>query len=99
VAEEIAMTQGLPAGPPRAESRGTGPVGPPPPGGPRGQVAGLDDAAKAGRLSNLLKVDAGELTGKVASGKELVDLMREKGVDLGQLRSILSSGDLVDVAM
>jgi hypothetical protein len=70
-----------------------------PPGGPRGQVAGLYDGAKADRLGNLLDVDAGELTSKVANAKELIDLMRDKGVDLGQLRSILNSGDLVDVAM
>jgi hypothetical protein len=69
------------------------------PGGPRGQVAGLDDAAKAGRLSNLLDVNADELTSKVLNAKELIELMRDKGVDLGQLRSILSSGDLVDVSM
>lgn len=69
------------------------------PGGPRGQVAGLYDAAKAGRLGNLLDVDADDLTSRVGNAKELIDLMRDKGVDLGQLRSILTSGDLVDVAM
>jgi hypothetical protein len=68
-------------------------------GATRGQVAGLGDADKANRLSDLLKVDAGELTGKVANAKELIELMRNKGVDLGQLRSILSSGDLVDVSV
>jgi hypothetical protein len=71
----------------------------PPPSGQRGQVAALDDAAKAGRLSNLLDVGADELTSKVGNAKELVDLMRERGIDLGQLRSILSSGDLLDVSM
>ena len=70
-----------------------------PAGGPRGQVAGLGDAAKADRLSNLLKVDSDELSSKVGNAKELIDLMRDKGVDLGQLRSILTSGDLVDVSM
>ena len=69
------------------------------PGSPRGQVAGLDDAAKAHRLSSLLDVGADELTSQVANAKELIDLMRDKGVDLGQLRAILTSGDLVDVAM
>jgi hypothetical protein len=69
------------------------------PGGPRGHVAGLEDAAKADRLGNLLEVDADELTSKVGNGKELIDMMRNKGVDLGQLRSILTSGDLLDVAM
>jgi hypothetical protein len=68
-------------------------------GGPRGHVAGLEDAAKAGRLGNLLDVDADELAGTVGNAKELIDLMRTKGVDLGQLRAILTSGDLLDVAM
>jgi len=95
-AEEIAAAQGLPAGPPRAAAA---PIGPPPGGGPRGQVAGLDDADKADRLSNLLEVDTNELTSTIASAKELVDLMQKKGVDLGNLRSILRSGDLVDIAL
>ena len=68
-------------------------------GGPRGHVAGLYDGVKAGRLGNLLDVDADELTTTVGNAKELIDLMRNKGVDLGQLRSILPSGDLLDVAM
>jgi hypothetical protein len=98
VAEEVATAKGLPAGPPQGSGRPSGPGGPPP-GGTRGQVAGLGDAAKADRLGDLLEVDAGELTSKVANAKELIELMRDKGVDLGRLRSILSSGDLVDVSM
>jgi hypothetical protein len=76
-----------------AEERDRAPVG------PRGHVAGLYDGVKAGRLGNLLDVDADELASKVGNAKELIDLMRNKGVDLGQLRSILTSGDLLDVAM
>jgi hypothetical protein len=101
MAEEIVSTKGLPVGPSRGEGTGrsAGPGAPVSTGGPRGQVAGLDDAAKAGRLSSLLEVDADELTATVANAKELIDLMRDKGVDLGQLGSILTSGDLVDVSM
>lgn len=96
VAERIATTRGVPTGAPRAE-RTDRPGGPPPGGGPRGQVAGLSDEEKTERLSQLLGVAAEDLTDKVANAKELVELLRDKGVDLGELRSILNNGDLVDV--
>jgi hypothetical protein len=70
-----------------------------PPGGARGQMAGLADAEKASRLSDLLQVEETDLTDKVANAKELLALMRHKGVDPGRLRSVLTSGDLVDVSV
>jgi hypothetical protein len=70
-----------------------------PPDGLRGRMAGLTDAEKTSRLSDLLQVDEIDLTDKVANGKDLLELMRDKGVHPGQLRSVLNSGDLVDVAL
>src|SRR4051812_31169315 len=70
-----------------------------PPGGTRGRMAGLADAEKTSRLSGLLQVEETDLTDKIANAKELLELMRDKGVDPGQLRSVLNSGDLVDVSV
>ena len=65
----------------------------------KGRTVGLTDGEKTSRLSDLLQVDEADLTDKVANGKELLELLRDRGVDLGQLRSVLNSGDLVDVAL
>jgi hypothetical protein len=62
-------------------------------------LAALDNASKAGRLGNLLDVGSDELASQVSNATDLVQLMQKKGVDLGQLRSILNNGDLLDVSM
>jgi hypothetical protein len=76
---------------------GQGPQGPPPggggPGGPGGP-AGLRDSSKVQQLNTLLSSDD-DLTKLSAS--QLVQKFQSKGVDLDQLRSVLNSGDLLDV--
>jgi hypothetical protein len=76
---------------------GQRPQGPPPggggPGGPGGP-AGLRDSSKVQQLNTLLSSDD-DLTKLSAS--QLVQKFQSKGVDLDQLRSVLNSGDLLDV--
>ncbi|WP_305782416.1 hypothetical protein [Symbioplanes lichenis] len=73
---------------------------PPPPGGPdgsRGEVAGLRDSSKLNQLSGLLDMSEDDVTTSATSATKLVELLQTKGVDLGQLRTVLTSGDLLDV--
>ena len=79
-AEKIAATKGRPE----------------PPGGPRGNLAGLNDTDKLNGLSSLTGTDSDTL-GSMSSAQQLVNLMRQKGVELGSLRNVLNSGDLLDV--
>ena len=65
----------------------------------KGRLDGSTDAGRTSRLGDLLQAEDTDLTDKVANGKELLELLRDKGVDFGQLRSVLNSGDLVDVAL
>ncbi|WP_432824906.1 hypothetical protein [Dactylosporangium sp. CA-092794] len=57
--------------------------------GSPGRRAGLE------RLSAALDTDAGQLTS--LSAADLVKKLRSRGYDLDQLRSVLNSGDLLDV--
>jgi hypothetical protein len=82
-AEKIATTKGMP---------------PPPPGGPKGEHTGIQDPDKLSRLSELLAMDTDDVTTQAASATDLVKLLQDKGVDLNALRSVLSNGDLLDVA-
>lgn len=78
---------------PTGRSRSEGP----PPGGPKGELSGINsDETKLNRVSSLLDTDAGEVS-KVNSASELVKMFQDKGVDLGTLRSVLNNGDLLDV--
>ncbi|MGI5242393.1 hypothetical protein [Dactylosporangium sp. CA-139066] len=82
------------AGKPGDAPAGKGPMGPPPGGGPGGSAA-LQDDAKRRQLGELLDSDTDDLS--KLSPNELVQRLQTKGVDLGQLRSVLDSGDLLDV--
>ncbi|GIF22414.1 hypothetical protein BJ973_002737 [Actinoplanes tereljensis] len=91
-----AIKRGLPAD--DAEKPAGAPPPSPPPGGPKGENAALQDPAKLGQLSQLLQMDSSEVTGQATSAAGLVSLLKSKGVDLTQLRSVLKSGDLFDIA-
>ncbi|WP_250009863.1 hypothetical protein [Actinoplanes sp. M2I2] len=87
MAEEIASTVGKPTPPPGAA-----------PGGPKGENSCLRDSSKLSRLSELLNMDSSSVTSQATSASSLVSMLQSKGVDLTQLRSVLNSGDLLDVA-
>jgi hypothetical protein len=84
---------------------GTAPASPPPPPpagrpdgpGSRGEVAGLQDPTKLNSISDLLDMSEDDVTTSATSATKLVELLQNKGVDLGQLRNVLNSGDLLDV--
>lgn len=78
-------------------THGSTPPPPPPPGGPRGENAGLRDETKLAEVGKLLRMDTDEVTAAATSAAGLVALLRDKGVDLGSLRDVLTSGDLLDV--
>ena len=61
--------------------------------GPGSSVVG--DTEKLGQLSSLYDIDSESLN-SASSAKELVDTLQQNGVDLGRLRSVLNSGDLLD---
>ncbi|WP_203682793.1 hypothetical protein [Actinoplanes siamensis] len=85
VAEKIAARRG----------RGTPP---PPPGGPRGENAGLQDAAKLKQVSDLLDMDTADVTSAATSASSLVSLLQDRGVDFSRLKDVLNrSGDLLDL--
>jgi hypothetical protein len=87
VAEKIAAQQ----------SQGTPPA--PPPGGPRGENAGLTDPDKLQQVSELLDMDTADVTSAATSASSLVTLLQDKGVDFTRLRDVLNrSGDLLDVS-
>lgn len=89
-AQEIATNRGRPQGAPQ------GPPPGPPPGGPKGELGGFNDEGKLAQVSSLLDTDV-ENVRKVGSASELVKMFQENNVDLGQLRSVLNNGDLLDV--
>lgn len=79
-----------------AGGRGTPPP-PPPGGGPKGANTGVTDTDKLEQLGSLLKMDATEVKTRATSATDLIKMMQDRGIDLGQLRNVLSSGDLMDV--
>ena len=88
----VANNQGRPQNSPPVPPSG------PPPGGPKGELSGLStDDSKAEKIGALLDTDATEVR-KVNSAAQLVKMFQEHGVDLNALRSVLNSGDLLDVA-
>jgi len=56
----------------------------------------LTDQDRLGQLSDFAQIPAEELGG-TRSATELVDLLRDRGVRLESLRSVLTSGELLDV--
>lgn len=63
----------------------------------KGELSGIGtDETKLNRLSALLDTDTTQVS-SLTSAKELISMFRDKGVDLGQLRSVFNSGDLLDV--
>jgi hypothetical protein len=56
------------------------------------------EPSKLDELSSLLDMSADELARQVGSGKDLMDLLKSRGVSVERLRTILDNGDLVDVS-
>ncbi|GLY94418.1 hypothetical protein [Actinoplanes sp. NBRC 103695] len=102
-AERIAARTGTPPPPTRGTppppTRGT----PPPPtrGTPsppaHGHNGGLADPAKLDGVSDLLNMPAEQVAGQAATAPDLIAMLQNRGVDLGRLRAVMSSGDLLDV--
>jgi len=90
-AERIASGTGTP--PPQV-GRGTGT---PPAQVTRGSNAGLADPDKLNAVSDLLDMPADQVAERAATPADLVTMLQNRGVDLGQLRAVMSSGDLLDV--
>lgn len=63
----------------------------------RGENAALSDPSKLSTLSDMLEMDEQEVTDQATNPAKLVELIRDRGLDLGTLRNVLSSGDLLDV--
>jgi hypothetical protein len=57
----------------------------------------IGDQAKLSQLSSHFNVDEGILH-SASSAKELVDLLRQNGADLSQLKNVLKSGDLLSTS-
>jgi hypothetical protein len=55
------------------------------------------DDGRTSRLGSALRMDSGDVSSRASSASEMVDLLQSRGVDLGQLRNVLNSGDLLDV--
>jgi anti-sigma28 factor (negative regulator of flagellin synthesis) len=87
LAEQIAGNTRTSAGPPQGQ----------PPGGPRGENSGLRDESKLTKLSGMLDMSTDDVASNATSATKLVELLQRGGVDLGQLKNVLSSGDLLDV--
>lgn len=91
-----AIKAGLPTGASEeAERIAAGTGTPPPPTG--GYNAGLTDPAKLNGVSDLLNMPAEEVANQATTATDLVSMLQNRGVDLGQLRAVMSSGDLLDV--
>ncbi|GAA3453121.1 hypothetical protein [Dactylosporangium matsuzakiense] len=95
-AGRIAAQPGLPGGPRGPGGAGGDPGG----GGSDGSEgpAGLRDGSKVQQLNALLG-NGGDAAGDLSklSATDLVKKFQTQGVDLNQLRSVLESGDLLDV--
>lgn len=100
---EIAAAQGVPqdkliAAASAAGLPGTATVAAPERTDPsRGENAGLRDHAKLAQLGELLGMATADFNKRAASPSELVTLLRDRGVNLSELRGVLDSGDLLDV--
>ncbi|MEV4350896.1 hypothetical protein AB0J83_41095 [Actinoplanes sp. NPDC049596] len=84
-----------PSAPARPES--AAPAGPPP-GGPKGENSFVADRSKLSQVSDLLQTDEAEVTEQATNAATLIGMFQNKGVDLQQLRGVLSNGDLLDVS-
>jgi uncharacterized protein YidB (DUF937 family) len=94
VAEKIASAVGVSPAPSPPPAPPSGDV----PGGPKGENSGLQDTAKLSGLSRLLSMDPSAVAGSATSASSLVSLVQSQGVDLTRLKSVLNSGDLLDVS-
>ncbi len=63
----------------------------------RGQIAALSDPAKLATLSDMLEMDEQQVADQATNPAKLVELIQNRGLDLGTLRNVLTSGDLLDV--
>lgn len=70
---------------------------PPPPPYAAGFASAMADSTKVDRLGDLLGMDSGAVTEQATTASDLVRLLQNRGIDLGQLRGVLSNGDLLDV--
>ena len=73
------------------------PAPPRPPLETRGENAVLKDPQKLDRLSSMLEMDSKDVRDQATTPSNLVSMMQDKGVGLDQMRSVMSSGDLLDV--
>jgi hypothetical protein len=62
-----------------------------------GVNSGLKDPDKLDRVSEMLNLPAGEVEARAGRASDLVTMLQNRGLDLGQLRNVMSSGDLLDV--
>jgi hypothetical protein len=95
VAEKIASTKGAPPPPPPGGFNG-GPGFGPADGASASAVVG--NSAKLGGLSRLydLDADSADSLSSAQSSGDIVKLLQKNGADLGQLKSVLNSGDLLN---
>jgi hypothetical protein len=87
MAEKIASTKGLP--PARGGRHG---------GDGDGDSAVVGNSSKLSQLSSLFNLDSSGATSlsSATSASQLLKVLQQNGVDLGKLKSVLNSGDLLD---
>lgn len=64
-----------------------------------GDPAYLRDDDKLGRIGELMDMDATEVSRRATSGSSLISMLQGNNVDLSRLRTVLDSGDLLDVTV
>ena len=92
-----AIKAGLPTGASEEAEHIAAGTGTPPPPPTQGHNAGLTDPAKLDGVSDLLNMPAEEIANQATTATDLISMLQNRGVDLGRLRAIMSSGDLLDV--
>lgn len=92
-----AIKAGLPTGASAEAEHIAARTGTPPPPQTRGLNSGITDPTKLNGVSDLLNMPAGEVAGQATTATDLVSMLQNRGIDLGQLRAVMSSGDLLDV--
>ncbi|MEV6637179.1 hypothetical protein AB0M54_41255 [Actinoplanes sp. NPDC051470] len=60
-----------------------------------GTRSGVPDPDRLDRVSSLLDLPVAEVAAQ--SPAELVTMLQNRGLDVGELRNVMSSGDLLDV--
>ncbi|MET0423832.1 MAG: hypothetical protein ABW046_08160 [Actinoplanes sp.] len=87
-------TYATPAAPPAEAMR---PAPPRPPMDTKGENAVLKDSQKLNQLSSMLEMDSKDVQEQATSPSSLVSMLQDKGIGYDQMRSVMSSGDLLDV--